>query len=560
MPDLNISKIKLLNVPLERDYKHTLYFDSLELQQTYFNTRVIKTFDDFTYIKKESAFVIDMPYDSAISCNYVAYQNIEKSNKWFYAFISDYEFRSDETTKITIETDVMQTYMFDYQVLPSFIDREHVTDDTRGLHTLPENLETGEYTCNSAVHNKALKYRGYVVGSTVDLYDTDSSAGQKPYSAISGTLYNGVFSGVAYFYFANYTELTAKLMELAEAGKSDAIVSIFMVPSLFIETVARDDNKGIFVKPTDKAYFREWKAQLGETDSDLLPEVPMSVNGYTPNNNKLFTFPYCYLMASNNSGGANIYHWEKFSQTHVEGVEGTVPYVDFAIVSAVTPGMSIRLIPRWYNNVKDGLTAQTIQDYNNEEGLNLGKFPICAWANDVYTNWLTQNSLNIGLTLGTAAAGAALGIATGGTGLLAAGAAVGGVGAIAGQLAQVHQQSFQSPTAQGNLNSGDVSFSSGLLTFSLYNMSIKQEYAKIIDKYFDMFGYKCNQVKRPNTNHRKYWWYTKTIDVNIKGNVPQKDMEIIKNCYNNGITFWRNTMDSKIKEYNGTNSIINQEE
>jgi hypothetical protein len=70
-------------------------------------------------------------------------------------------------------------------------------------------------------------------------------------------------------------------------------------------------------------------------------------------------------------------------------------------------------------------------------------------------------------------------------------------------------------------------------------MSIKSEYAKIIDNYFDMFGYKVCRVKEPNTNHRAKYWYTKTIDANIDGGVPGKDLQKIKEAYNNGITFWR---------------------
>ena len=71
-------------------------------------------------------------------------------------------------------------------------------------------------------------------------------------------------------------------------------------------------------------------------------------------------------------------------------------------------------------------------------------------------------------------------------------------------------------------------------------MTIKAEYAAIIDNYFSMFGYKVNRVKTPEKNHRENYWYTKTIDVNIDGNIPIKDLQKIKECYNRGITFWKN--------------------
>ena len=76
--------------------------------------------------------------------------------------------------------------------------------------------------------------------------------------------------------------------------------------------------------------------------------------------------------------------------------------------------------------------------------------------------------------------------------------------------------------------------------FSFYKMSIKQEYAKIIDDFFSMYGYKVNEVKIPNVTGRQNWNYVKTIDCNLLGDIPQEDMQTIKNMFDNGITLWHN--------------------
>ena len=110
------------------------------------------------------------------------------------------------------------------------------------------------------------------------------------------------------------------------------------------------------------------------------------------------------------------------------------------------------------------------------------------------------------------------------------------------------------PQTQGNINCGDVVTSANNNTSHYYHMSIKKEFAKIIDGYFNMFGYKVNVVKVPNKNHRSNYWFTKTIDVNITGSIPMNDMNKIKACYNNGITFWKNA--SNIKNYSVSNTII----
>ena len=86
------------------------------------------------------------------------------------------------------------------------------------------------------------------------------------------------------------------------------------------------------------------------------------------------------------------------------------------------------------------------------------------------------------------------------------------------------------------------------------HLSIKTQFARIIDDYFDMFGYSTNRVKKPNYAHRENWWYTKTINIYIRGNIPNEFMNQIKNAYNNGITYWRNP--SNFMNYSVSNGIV----
>ena len=91
------------------------------------------------------------------------------------------------------------------------------------------------------------------------------------------------------------------------------------------------------------------------------------------------------------------------------------------------------------------------------------------------------------------------------------------------------------------------------LTFTPYKMSIKEEYAKIIDNFFSMFGYKVNVVKVPNITGRTNWNYVKTIDCNFTGDIPQEDLNIIRSAFNNGITLWHNA--STMYNYGNSNNI-----
>lgn len=518
----NITKVYLLNVPLESDYKHTLYFESAEDQSAYFSSKLKWYFDDFSYQRKDNFIRVPKQYDELLNSNYVMYQNKAYSNKWFYAFITDIKFYSEGRTDIYIETDVMQTYMFDYAFNECFIEREHVDNDTVGSHTLPEQLETGEYITNELIKYEPLTKIKYVVGSTVDLRKSD-------FPNLLGGIYGNVPSAVNYYYYTNDSELQSVLYDVAKAGKSDAITCVFAVPSNFIKTngqvMGDDDNLVMysFVPET-----KRWE-EISKADN---------INGYTPKNNKLLTYPYCYMLISNNSGGSAVYKYELFKTDNCT----------FDINYIITPGGSIRLIPINY--------AGAIK--NNLEGLTGGKLPIGGWATDVYTNWLTQNSVNIktqlyGGAFSTVAggvtgavSGATSGMVMGGVaGAVAGGVAgavtgvAGGVSSIASTLGEIYAHSLQPPQAEGNINSGDVTCANGDLTFTAYKMSIKKEYAEIIDKYFSMFGYRVNRVGKPLKNHRKLFWFTKTMGCEIDGAIPNSDIQKIKQCYDNGITFWK---------------------
>lgn len=541
----NITKVYLMNVPLENDYKHTLMFKTLAEQQSYFSGRAAagKQYTDFSYQRKDNVIRVPEQYDTVLKYNYVMYQNAAYSNKWFYAFITDITYVNDDRTDLKIETDVLQTWMFDYEVKTSFFERMHVLDDTIGAHTVPEQLETGEYVVNNT--NRSMPLRGYVyiLACTLDL---NGDLKDNKYKGIGGAVYNGIYSGLKY-YSCSSLQLNAIIEDLADKGQSDGIVTIFIAPSMYVlNTSVPEGGKYPEITAKNDVTFHTW------TDTTDISAVrnpimkPTTIDGYTPKNNKLFTYPYCYLLLSNNNGGAAVYHYEKFKYP-TDNNE-----CPFTIFGTITPGMSIRAVPGYYN----GVTGTNGGSNNHEEGLNAGKFPICNWNTDVYTNWLTQNSVNIGISLGTAAMQVAGGLALSGTGagaLMGAGTVGSGLLSIASTMGEIYSHSLQPPQAEGNLNSGDVSFSMGNNNFVAYQMTIKREYARMIDDYFTMYGYKVNYVGKPVHFLRENFWYFKTIDANIDGAIPGSDLQKIKDCWNNGITFWSNP--ANIGNYLVSNNI-----
>lgn len=514
------SYVKLLKVPIEIDEKNQLTFSNITAQYNYFNglTGLVET--NFSYQRKDSIIRFPAHIDSLLGYNYCMYQNTHYSNKWFYAFITKMTYVNDGMTDIYIKTDVFQTWQFDLTYKRCFVEREHTNDDTKGNNLVDEGLELGEYTCNSLTtptqFDDFLNDCCYVMGCTVDI-----EIAQGPYDPTGGGIYNGIYSGVSYYRFDTPGAINAYLELLANAGQSDAVTGIFIAPKFLCPFMTGGNRK------IDNSNY-PYTFTFGINKGSIL-------NGYYPRNHKLQTYPYVYLLCSNNNGGSAEYRYEDFSGTSCQ----------FKVAGALCPGTSIRLMPLNYK----GLAPF------DEEGLNLGKFPICNFNVDMYTNWLTQNSVNIAtgvVSAGLSTLSGLTGLATGN--MNSAFSTANGMIAIANVLGEIHKASLVPPQARGNINCGDVIASQSKNNFHFYYMSIKSEQAKIIDDFFSMFGYKTNRVKVPNITGRTNWNYVKTIDSIIIGDIPQEDLQEIKNMFDDGITLWHNA--STFLDYSQTNTIV----
>lgn len=156
------SEVKLLNVSIQNDYKNQYSFSNINEQNNFFNSLVIKSFNKLTFIK-DGEIVVEGQIYSLLNSNYLMFQNTGFSNKWFYAFITNIEYVSPNSTKIFYELDVFQTWYFDITYLSSFIVREHVTDDSKGKNTIDENLGFGDYIVKNSDYLKQINNWYYIV-------------------------------------------------------------------------------------------------------------------------------------------------------------------------------------------------------------------------------------------------------------------------------------------------------------------------------------------------------------------------------------------------------------
>ena len=127
--------------------------------------------EDFTYQRRDNIIRYPRAFELCEQYNYVMYKNPDFKDKYYYAYITDMKFVNPNMTEITIKTDVFQTWQFDFIYKKSFVEREHVQDDTIGKHTIPEGLETGEYITNDYEYESRLESYAVMVTATKPVDD-----------------------------------------------------------------------------------------------------------------------------------------------------------------------------------------------------------------------------------------------------------------------------------------------------------------------------------------------------------------------------------------------------
>lgn len=536
----------LLKVPLEINDINQLDFVSATAQFNYFNSLPKIVVEDYTYQRKDNTIRFGANFDEIISYNYVMYRNTEYNDKWFYAFITNMEYVNDNMTMITIKTDVWQTWQFDLTYKRAFVEREHVNDDTPGNNTVPEGLDLGEYEIvdlrNIPLWETTTPSTDWLVCFCVTGFPSSASdlTADGHLADDDGSI-GGVFSSLDFFAVNTFTAAKAIIDAYNEDTNitADAIKNIYMIPSCCAKPISQSQSKikGHYLRPLYNFFT---------SDVYKLQQPQVLAENYVPTNKKLLSYPFSYFYVTNKVGEDVVYHYEDFPFENIAGNNfRTISYQKSIVPST---SLSAKLYFNKYKSYSESSDYGT-KMYNY--GINYAKAPVCAWTTDYYTNWLTQNGVNVGLNIASSVAGIALAPVTGGLSLAGA---VGSAFNIMNTLAEVHKASTVPDQAHGDINTGDFIYGFTRNSISLYEMSIRPEIARIIDGFFSQFGYKVNRVKIPNITGRRNWNYVKTIDCYIEADIPQEDLAEIKGMFDRGITIWHHA--NTFADYSQNNDII----
>lgn len=593
----------LSNVPFNFSYNNVMDFDTLEEQTAYFLNKSKITFDDLTHQRvNNNSINLEIAYEDLYDVNYMMFQNDKIQGKWFYAFITNYDFVSPNVTRITYQIDVYQTWLFDMIWQTSYIEREHTkrynNDGTPVINTIEENLNYGsdyqtiyKHKCNDdniiwlvAITKKSIEA---ILGQTSISFGRIGNIYQPLHYTLipvdlDGTLttINGKIGGDLF------------LMSLGDDPNTvGQLVSLFYTPYVPFE-YSIDNNNNITTNDPNVHFIDggsvggfyvyygtgSWVTQnyniSNDMYSDILPQYEES---------KLLMYPYTVIELTDMKGNTATLKPQNFSTKRLS----------FDIRGCISAQPKTAIYPRSYlgstsgnvidftcgiinNNIcdipiVDDYTASYMQANRNSIATTN------KYAMDNALRGVSQNSANNRLNnamldtqqkynqldMYAGMASNALSLNLGGV-INSAYQSVKAYDLTEGKRASMNlnnefanknlmvnaeqaigltQAKIQDinniPPTVSNLGNNTM-FDTGWKNMHFYVIvkTVRDEYAEQLTNYFKMFGYKVNKLEIPNTKSRENYNYIKSVDANIIGNIPSSDLSAIKGIFDKGVTIW----------------------
>lgn len=466
----------------------------------------INAVEQCTYQRDRGVIRYPAAYPALSHANYCSFYNnahqglLGQVYRW-YAFITKVTYVNDNLTELEIKVDPFHTYQTEISASlgNAYIDRMHTNTDEPGDNTLDDGIAVGDYVTQSIGTLDFSSDLTIIIGSTKVLPAGDVDVG--------GTLIDGVYSGVNLYAWRASDAATVRDMiyNLASTGKAGCIQFMYMIPSAFVTLVGNTpvtNGNPLTLSASNK--------------------FPQAVDGYTPRNKKLLTYPYCAMTVSNNAGNAGTFRYELFSSDNIQ-------FIGFA---SIAPGGGMLLYPRNYAG----------QTNAKEYGIILGNYPQCSWQSGNFNTWLATQGLrqevsgqqnftnalvNMGVQAGT---WNGLGVAQSLMSYLQA-----------TQSMEVERRiaSLTPPEVSGRVGGDLVNMANGQYGYTLANRCIRAEVAQTIDSYYDLYGYPIRKIQllTMQASPRK-WRYVRTIGYRLRSNVPQPYSLEVENAFNNGVRFW----------------------
>lgn len=536
------------NIRMDKNYNSVLAYSESDMFNL-INNNAVSKIEDCSFIRESNSIEIGLSYRTCQNANYLAFQNTTYTDKWFFAFIDRIEYISNAVTRIYYTIDIWSTWFDYWSKNDCYVIRQHSNTDVAGDNLVPEGLEHGEYTIKEVKSDGNWSGYYYMIVASISLNDLTNSNPQTFFGSM-------LINGACYVCDNNGVQSVINQVLSTVSPQQGTILDAYVIPSRLVSGYA-DLSEVTYQEITGfNPYYNGWFEIFNHKPTQL-------ADNFTPDNKKLLTYPYQYILASNNVGDSAVWRLEDFFPYD----DGVNPPTDSIVVNyngVPTEGCSILARPINYRNSNASPLI---------ESLIGAKFPTLAWREDSFTNWLTQNAVNNQQKAlasgGSMVAGTALiavGAFTGGSTFLAGAALLGsGIMSAADSSMEYYQHSIEPDQVKGLVSAGDLLTARNLLTYTYYHMTIKSDYATKIDKYFTRYGYRQNSVQEllfgSSSNRRRYNYIqvsndSVAVSPLVKNNIiiNSIDLETINNIFRKGVTIFKN--HNEINKFELSNELV----
>ena len=550
---------------IDNTYSHQIDFENLQAQNTFWKSQLLSEFETNLSTSRLLAnglnVYVGKPYARFIGVNYC---RIYQDGRYWYYFITNKQYVNENNTQLFLELDVFQTFMFEYEITESFIDREHqdrFTSDLKPIfNTINENLSYGNDYITTA---NDVDITSIYDSINVDFYYMYVYATTKLTTTDSRTIDENIPTGF-YCYVIPFTR-TGYQVRINIGGEEKIIkqfseintdflsntsiqqIVVSKIPPCQITNITKNvdtsSSPGITYYLINSTSFNTTFASVEDglmliklrqglegfhkiKDVELIINPNININNLKSIDNepKLLTHPYNFtkyylgqnelLVKNEDIEDSKLYCFMSLSDEGTSGIY-LQDYLQGSSQAIDNTQLITNLSPAYINLISDPWKNYLL---NNKAQRAAG-----------FMNTGIQTALNLGL-----------GIATGGASFI-----FGGINQIAGSLGSVTQTlakeiDIRSQPYDIKQFAGDTSIQkiANDLGVKEIKYQIKDKYKEIIFKYLYVYGYKANEFKVPNLKSRYYFNFIKTIGVNIKSDLDNEYIAKLSEIYNNGITIW----------------------
>lgn len=481
------------NIKLDREHKNVLRYgqnEMLEIMQS--SEHYVASSNNFSFIRNINKIRTSFAYDVCLNSNYVAFSNPDYANMYFFAWIDKVNYISNSCTEIEITIDVFATWWNFITLQKCYVVREHPENDIYGANNLPEGIGVDDYIAQSSYTLSAKANKICFLFS--EARKSDSTV-ENPHYVSPWEAYNEI-GGIPFIKGIPVTlwRVTANITD------ADVLLRYF---NDYVNEGKANDLVGVFFYNDD-------------SDKEIEISRPTKIGSYTPKYSKTLQYPYVKLAFSNNSGAFNELKFEDFNNSAVFKKESINNYKGQCIC-----------YPYGYKNIEQ----------NTDYGLIIDNYPSIPMTVDSFASYLAQNSTTVALNSIASIAGTMTSVATGNPI-----GAIAGAGGLINSLGNLLSAKSKPDSVVGASSGNLLNMALDKFNYLIEVDTCKEDVARMVDDFFDYYGYLVNTIKTPNIDSQIHnYVQIGNNSIAVYGeNVPDNALVEINNCFTRGLTFWNN--------------------